>query len=196
MSYEDYCQHSERFSSPIRFTLNPLNRTGIIGPYTSEQPSIQWEAQQSDMFTLLLVNTANGQLNYAVINIRGNNINTGQVQHHQKKYSKSTHLVISITPKGYNMWLSIISLFIPQVIQSYKTPINYRKWITPFVFMLFKQDGSIQLDSFWQQQFTQDSRPVDLYNFQYNQRLTGRFIRKKKMVNFISIVPTFTFFYK
>ena len=103
MSYEDYCQHSERFSSPIRFTLNPLNRTGIIGPYTSEQPSIQWEAQQSDMFTLLLVNTANGQLNYAVINIRGNNINTGQVQHHQKKYSKSTHLVISITPKGYNM---------------------------------------------------------------------------------------------
>ena len=49
------------------------------------------------MFTLFLVDTATGQLNYGVINIRGSDLNTGQVTC-SSNFSLTTKKIVGLIP--------------------------------------------------------------------------------------------------
>ena len=74
------CDYAFTQDSTKEFTVDPLSDTSITPWDLRAMPEVTWTADQSDLFTLIVVDVGHGWLHGLYVNIPGNVISNGEVR--------------------------------------------------------------------------------------------------------------------
>ena len=73
------CEHQLTYHTTREVTLDPLSTT-VMTPYeVRAQPGVSWQADDNDVFTLMLYDAGYMSVNALHLNIPGSNLTEGQV---------------------------------------------------------------------------------------------------------------------